>query len=78
MKPVYTPLQEKFIKCLKEEYSGFAETANIQHDLDWTPRKVAAVGRSLCKRGVIAIANGAGSTMDSQHGGSIYQLKTQK
>lgn len=68
--------QEKFLKCLTEEYSGFADTGNLESDLTWTPHKVAAVGRALKKKNLITITPGAGTTLNSNREGtgSVYAL----
>lgn len=68
--------QEDFLKCLTEEYSGIADTGNLEVELEWTPHKVAAVGRGLKKLNLITITPGAGTTLNANREGtgSIYAL----
>jgi len=70
-----TKKEKAFLKAL-DEYEGIAETCNLEYHLEWIPRVIAAVGRSLARKGVIEITQGAGCTMDGREGsGSVYERK---
>lgn len=70
-----SPLSKQIIDCIINEYSGIAETGNIEYWLLLTPRVIANSLRPLIKAGYIKCFAG-GSTMwnNSQYGGSIYKI----
>lgn len=71
-----SPLAEKILKCIKEEYNGIAETCNIEYSLSLTPRTIASALKPIIKAGHIKCIRGGGTLWNNnQYGGSIYKLK---
>ena len=69
-----SPLAEKILKCIAD-YSGIAETGNIEYDLELMPSTRANALRTIIKAGFIKCFKGGGTMWNyKQYGGSIYKL----